>query len=128
MKYMTYKALILLLLLPSISHAEKRLNSERFYQSRWCVAVGGVMEYRLDDKTRIDCLTATHAWEFDFGSKWAECLGQAYHYGFSTGKKPGCVLILEKEKDCKYKARLNSLIGKLSPPISLKSVGPADCS
>ena len=34
----------------------------------------------LPDGTRCDCLTDTHAIEFDFGSNWAEAIGQSAHY------------------------------------------------
>lgn len=64
----------------------------------------------MPDKTRCDCLTDKHAIEFDFGSKWAESIGQALYYGIQTEKKPGVVLILESERDYKYWIRLNTII------------------
>jgi len=64
------------------------------------------MEVVLPDRTRCDCLTETHAIEFDFGKKGAEAIGQA----FQTGKRPGIVLILEEEKDRKHWIWLNSTI------------------
>lgn len=74
-------------------------HNESSYQHAYCTAHNGVEEYELSDKTRVDCLTDTHAIEFDFANKWAESIGQALHYGFMTGKKPKVVLIL----DSKYK-------------------------
>lgn len=68
------------------------------------------MEVRLPDGTRCDCLTDTHAVEFDFGNNWAESIGQALYYAVQTGKKPGVVLILENQKDYKYWIRLNTVI------------------
>jgi hypothetical protein len=85
------------------------LHPEREYQSQWCRNHDGVMEYGLDDGTRVDCLTDKYAVEFDFASKWAESVGQALYYGQQTGKKPGVVLILEKESDERYMTRLKSL-------------------
>ena len=73
----------------------KHKHTERWYQQQWCAQHGGVAEYVLPDKTRVDCLTTTHAWEFDFASKWYEGVTQALHYGRLTGKRPGLVLILE---------------------------------
>jgi len=52
----------------------------------------GEIEYVLADKTRVDCLTDTHAIEYDWGKKWAESLGQALFYSAMTGKKAGIVL------------------------------------
>ena len=46
----------------------------------------------------MDCLTDTHAVEFDFSNKWAESIGQALHYQHMTGKKAKVVLILENPK------------------------------
>ncbi len=40
-----------------------------WYQDRWCRERGGQVEVVLPDKTRCDCVTDTHAIEFDFGNK-----------------------------------------------------------
>lgn len=85
----------------------KRLYAEKVYQTQWCNARNGIMEYKLDDKTRVDCLLPTMAVEFDFANKWAECIGQALYYGQKTKRTPACVLITENpEKDFKYVRRL----------------------
>lgn len=76
-------------------------HNESSYSHAYCSIHNGIEEYELSDKTRIDCLTDTHAIEFDFANKWMESIGQALHYGFMTGKKPKVVLIL----DSKYKNR-----------------------
>ena len=73
-------------------------HNEMSYQIAWCKIHNGIMEYENPDKTRVDCLTSTHAVEFDFYNKWAESIGQALYYGFMTGKKPKVVLILENQK------------------------------
>ena len=70
-------------------------HNEASYQRAWCSAKGGIEEYKNKDYTRVDCLTDTHAVEFDFANKWAESIGQAVHYGIMTGKKPKVVLILD---------------------------------
>ena len=75
------------------------------------------MEYVLPDRTRCDCMTDTHAIEFDFGVKWTEAIGQALHYAIHTGKRAGIVLILESKKDRKYLIRLNSVIQHYKLPI-----------
>ncbi len=53
------------------------LYPEKTYQAQWCKAHGGQLEYTLNDKTRVDCLTDKLAVEFDFAPKWTECIGQA---------------------------------------------------
>lgn len=74
-------------------------HSESSYQHAYCSIHNGIEEFELQDKTRIDCLTDDYAIEFDFANKWAESIGQALHYGLTSGKKPKVVLIL----DSKYK-------------------------
>lgn len=65
------------------------------------------MEYRLNDGTRVDCLTDTLAVEVDFAPKWAECIGQCKHYSHKTGKQAACVLIIEDpKKDLKHLKKL----------------------
>lgn len=99
-------SIFLFLIFPASCQA-KRLYSENTYQKLWCDKHNGVMEYRLNDKTRVDCLTDTLAVEFDFANKWAECIGQALYYGRQTNRQPACVLIMERgEKDMKYLKRL----------------------
>lgn len=103
-------------LLPAITSAGRK-HPEKWYQERWCVENDGQVEVVLPDKTRCDCLTDTHAIEFDFGSKWAEAIGQSLYYSIQTGKRAGVVLILEKEADRKYWIRLNTIIEHFGLPI-----------
>lgn len=72
-------------------------HSESSYQHVWCSAHNGIEEYENPDKTRVDCLTDTHAVEFDFANKYYEGIGQALHYSVMTGKKPMVVLILDSK-------------------------------
>ena len=73
-------------------------HSEEAYQQAWCSAHNGVMEHQNKDFTRVDCLTDTHAVEFDFANKWHESIGQALHYSVMTGKRAKIVLILDEPK------------------------------
>jgi len=107
----------ILIILPAPISA-KRDHPEKFYQNKWCQDQGGKVEVVLPDKTRCDCLTESHAVEFDFGSKWAEAIGQALYYAIQTGKRAGIVLILEDQKDYKYWIRLNSTIQHFNLPVS----------
>ena len=68
------------------------------------------MEVILPDKARVDCVTKTHAIEFDFAPKWAESIEQALYYGRVLHKTPGIVLIIENaEKDQKYINRVKAV-------------------
>lgn len=77
----------------------KHQHNESSYQHAWCSSHRGIEEYKNNDYTRVDCLTDTHAVEFDFANKWAESIGQAEHYAYKTGKKGMVVLILEDPKN-----------------------------
>jgi hypothetical protein len=103
----------------------KREHPEKWYQERWCREQGGQIEVVLPDKTRCDCVTDTHAIEFDFGSGWAESIGQGLHYSAISKKKAGIVLILETMKDRKYWIRLNTTIEHFNLPIDIWNVGNA---
>ena len=102
--------------IPSLVHA-KHVHPERFYQEKWCYQNKGYIEFILLCRTRVDCLTKSHAIEFDFASKWTEAIGQSLYYSLKTGKKAGIVLIIEKQSDFKYWLRLNSVIEKLNLKI-----------
>ena len=65
----------------------KHCHSESSYQHEWCSIHKGMEEFENRDKTRVDCLTDTHAVEFDFAEKWAESIGQALHYQRMTKKR-----------------------------------------
>ena len=88
----------------------KRKHLEVFYQKKYCSKVSGEIEVRLADRTRVDCLTDTHAIELDFADKWAEAVGQSLHYASLTGKKAGIILIIESNNDKKFVDRLKNLI------------------
>ena len=85
------------------------LHKEVYYQKAFCKKINGITEYILVDRTRVDCLTATHAIEVEFASKWAESIGQSLHYSLMTNKKAGVYLIIESEKDLKYLRRLENV-------------------
>ena len=88
---------------------EKEKLREADYVHAYCK---GVEEYVLPDKTRVDCLTETHACEFDWAKKWYEGFGQALWYAHNTGKKPCLVLILKSDKDYIYFNRAKILCDK----------------
>lgn len=86
---------------------------EKDYQKKWCDAHNGSTEVILADKARVDCVTNTHAIEFDFAKKWAESIGQAQYYGTILNKIPGIVLIVEDvNKDMRYVERVRKVANK----------------
>lgn len=112
MKYLIV-FLIVLSGLSANAAGKRYLYPEAMYQKKWCDSHGGIMEYRLSDKTRVDCLTYNLAVEFDFAHKWAECIGQSQYYSLKTKRQAACVLIMEHgEKDIKYLKRLRKVAYK----------------
>jgi hypothetical protein len=85
-------SILVVLLSASFSSAAHK-HKEKYYQKQWCNANNGFMEVVLADGSRVDCITKTHAVEFDFINKWAEAVGQALHYSIMTEKTAGIVLI-----------------------------------
>lgn len=73
-------------------------HPEKYYQEQWCNANSGIMEYKLDDATRIDCLTPEYAIEFGFVDHKYEDIGQSLYYSLKTGKKPAIATIIENSK------------------------------
>jgi hypothetical protein len=69
------------------------------------------MEYRLFDRTRVDCLTDDYAIEVDFAKKWAEGIGQSLYYADVTRKTPAVGLIVGK-KDKRFLKRLKRIAKK----------------
>ncbi len=108
---MVLRIVLILFLLSSFVFA-KHLHPEKYYQDIWCNKNQGQTEVKLIDDTRIDCLTKTHAIEFDFASKWAEAIGQSLHYSNMTKRNAGIVLIIEKSDDYKYFNKIKPLCEK----------------
>lgn len=117
--------LFFILLTPDISSG-KTLHLEKVYQEFWCANYGGEAEVTLSDRTRVDCLTDNYAVEVDFASKWAEAIGQSLYYSARTGKKPGILLIIEKNPEKRYLRRLNFAIDEAKLPIKVWLISPRD--
>lgn len=125
------KLFIILIIIFCISHQtahakpKSTLFYEKDYQNAWCSTHHGQQEVVLSDKARIDCLTQTHAIEFDFAKKWAESIGQALYYAQATHKKAGIVLIVENTaKDQKYLDRVKAVANLYN--ITLWTISPQD--
>jgi len=94
----------------------KHKHSERYYIEKYCQ---GVKEKVLDDRSRCDCITSTHAIEYEFANNWKEGIGQSLNYAFYTNLKAGIVLILERKKDLRHLLHLNSIIEYYRLPITV---------
>ena len=81
----------------------------------------GIIEYTLADKTRVDCLTMTHAYEYGYTEKWAESVGQALHYARMTGRIAGVVLIKKRSGD-RHVTRVQEMIRHYGLPLELRAV------
>ena len=92
---------------------------ESYYRDKWCSEHKGKTEYRLLDRTRVDCLTDEYAVEFDFARKWAEAIGQALHYSLLTGRTGAVVLIIEKKSDARKKSRVERIVAYYRLPIKV---------
>jgi hypothetical protein len=82
----------------------------------------GEVEHVLSDRTRVDCLSETHAIEYDWGKKWAEAIGQSLYYAAMTGKKAGIVLIVNPRTKDRYLKRLNKAIEAHSLDIDVWTI------
>lgn len=96
--------------------------AESDYRDAWCSANAGKPELVLDDRTRVDCVTATHAVEVEFAPKWAEAVGQALYYSAKTGKRPGILLILKEPAERRFLERLFRVIAGQCLPIDVWTV------
>lgn len=87
----------LLVLTHSNANAAFKKN-EAYYQKILCNDLGGIIEYRLPDRSRVDCLTYEYAIEVDFDKKPYECAAQALYYAIMTNRKPACAFITDKKQ------------------------------
>lgn len=105
-----------MIIISGLAFARTPVNHQYFekdYQKTWCKEHSGNLEVILADKTRVDCVTETHAIEFDFAKKWAESIGQSLYYAEILNKHPGIVLIIEEPaKDEKYTNRIKTIADK----------------
>lgn len=103
----------------------KNLYYEKDYQQLWCKQHNGRLEVILPDKARVDCVTDTHAIEFDFAKKWGESIGQALYYSTILNKQAGIVLIMEKgASDEKYLSRVKEVAKRYN--ITIWTMTPQD--
>lgn len=94
---MRFAAAVLLTLAVSSAFAAEKTPREPDIGAAWCEKNGGISEFRLLDKSRIDCYAPKigYAVEFDWAYKDSPytCIGQARFYAAETGLNPMCILI-----------------------------------
>lgn len=89
--------------------------NEREWQEAWNIAFAhGSLEVQVT-YGRVDILSDEYAIEVDHVKKFHEGIGQALHYAYETGKKPGLALFIDGEGDTmdkyKYAKHLANLLG-----------------
>jgi len=97
------------------------VENEDYYNRLFCKEMGGQAEYVLPDRSRVDCLTSTHAFEADWaqGLKVYESIGQALYYSAETRKQPGILLLIKKNNSEKYIRKVKRVIETFNLPIKL---------
>jgi hypothetical protein len=117
---MIVRILILLFIMLTIQSAHA-LENEDYYNRQFCTQESGQAEYKLPDRSRIDCLTDTHAFEADWadGLKVYESIGQSLYYAAETGKNPGILLLVRKKNSDKHIRKVKRVIESWSLPIKL---------
>lgn len=108
--------LTLLFVLFSFTACSSVKKNEKYYQTIFCEKLDGVIEYKLKDKTRVDCLTDDYAIEVDWAKKWAEAVGQSLYYSEMTNKKPAIALI-SSSNDERFIYRVEKLAKKFDIKI-----------
>ena len=77
---------------------------------QWCMKHEGLLDVRLPDGRRCDCLTRDYAITMTSGPHWAEALGTALYDAAQTGRKAGMVLVLEQEQEYENFLLLNTTL------------------
>ena len=113
--YLIIKAILFICLFSSglLNAAEKDINE------KWCIANGGITEYRTKDGTYVDCLTDTYAIEVEYDYNWKESIGQTLHYAETTGKQPAILFIKRKLSKKDYLQELKRTVVEFKLPIKL---------
>jgi len=119
---LTVSVLLMLFMASERTNASDRLF-EKDFQKIHCPDVTQ-REVTLANGMRVDCLTETHAIEYDRARKYREAFGQALEYAMLTGKKAGIVLIYRRMSDVRYLRRLQAVIKYTGAEIDIWIVGP----
>lgn len=110
-----------ILLAALIIQSAYAIENEDYYNRQFCTQESGQAEYKLPDRSRVDCLTDTHAFEADWadGLKVYESIGQSLYYAAETGKQPGILLLVRKHNSDKHIRKVKRVIEGWNLPIKL---------
>ena len=115
------RKIILSILFCIVTSPSQALEKEKYYSEKFCEEMAGQADYTLQDKSRVDCLTETHAFEVDWadGMKVYEAIGQSLYYASQTDKKPGILLLIRKDNSKKHIRKVKEVISAFNLPIEL---------
>jgi len=109
---MSIKPILLSTLLLVGSFSALAIEDEDHYNQQFCKEMQGKAENTLDDLSRVDCLTDTHAFEADWadGLKVYESIGQALYYAAESERLPGILLLIRKDNSEKHIRKVQRVI------------------
>ena len=115
------KSISIFILICFFSLSSKTLEKEKYYSEMYCEELSGKVNYTLEDKSKVDCLTDTHAYEVDWadGMKVYEAIGQSLYYASQTNKKPGIILLIRKNNSEKHIRKVKEVIDFFELDINL---------
>lgn len=87
--------------------------------SRWLAEqMGGVAEYVLPDRSRVDIVTTSLAIEVDWVKRWYTAIGQAVYYGAMLNRQAAIVLLLrDKPSELVYLRRCQLASDRVGLPV-----------
>ena len=105
------------------SFSVQAIENEDHYNRLFCEEMQGEAEYTLEDLSRVDCLTDTHAFEADWadGLKVYEAIGQALYYATETGRLPGILLLIRYDAYEKHIRKVERVI-EMYPDLKIKLI------
>ena len=111
--------LFALFLLSWLSLQPLEAKRESWHAQQAQAMYGGELEVHLDDGTRCDLLTETHAFEIEHARNWKEAIGQSLHYAHVTGRNAGIVLVMHSDKAQGYLEQLKAIVTAYELPIEV---------
>lgn len=110
---------VMVLIGPVVVHA---FIDERDAIPKLSNSMRGRSEKILWDRTRVDIITPSHAWEVDKPERWAEAIGQSLYYASVTGKKPGVIMLVEDiDRERRYIYRLQIVAAQHGIDVLVKT-------
>ena len=115
------KSISAFILIFFLSLSSKALEKEKYYSEMYCEELSGKVNHTLADKSKVDCLTDTHAYEVDWadGMKVYEAIGQSLYYASQTNKKPGIILLIRRNNSEKHIRKVKEVINFFELDINL---------